>query len=111
MASDRTSIFNLGEVARLRAKFFRKITNAPDMAANPTTATVFIKDPNGKVTTKVFPTDPEVVQDGVGNFHIDQLGNIAGEWHHRWEGAGAVTSAAERKFTVRASVFGSLVNC
>ena len=73
--------------------------------ADPTTITCKVEEPDGTETPYVYPTDPEVIKDAVGKYHLDITVNAEGTWTHRWEGTGAVVAAAEQRFVVRDSAF------
>jgi len=72
---------------------------------DPSALTVKYRDPGGNVTTKVFGTDAEVVNDDVGIYHIDIHTDEKGEWAVRWVGTGEASGATEYSFHVRASRF------
>lgn len=68
---------------------------------DPTTVTVKLKDPGGGVTQKVYGTDPEVVRDAKGRFHMElTTGGTPGRWVYRYVGAGAIEASAEQAFIV-----------
>ena len=95
------ALYDVGDSARLSAAFVDINNNAAD----PNTITVKYKPPGQSVVTKVYGTDIEVVRDSAGNFHIDLLVSLAGEWQYRWEGTGTVTAAAQNSFTATAAFF------
>jgi len=69
---------------------------------DPETVKVAWLTPGGSYTEKTYGTDPEVVRDGTGQYHLDILANAGGTWKYRWWGTGTVTAAAEGKFEVAA---------
>lgn len=77
--------------------------------ADPTTVTFRVKDPNGNITAKVYPTDPEVTRNSVGSFSYPITLSTPGSWTYRVVGEGAVKGAAERRVQVRWSDFIRLV--
>jgi hypothetical protein len=70
---------------------------------DPTTVTFKVRDPNNRLFTFVFGTDPEVVRDGTGRFHFGLLLSTAGKYRYRWESTGPVTAANESTVTALAS--------
>jgi len=72
---------------------------------DPDALTVKYRDPSGNVVTKVSGTDPEVVRDSTGTYHIDIHAGQKGEWAVRWSGSGQASGAVEYSFHVRASRF------
>lgn len=72
---------------------------------DPTTVRFRYRRDAGAITTLVYGTDPEVVKDGTGRYHVELDLNAAGTWHYRFEGTGTHQAAAERSLTVRASSF------
>jgi hypothetical protein len=80
----------------------RATWTARDLAgavASPTTVVAKLKDPAGTVTT------PTPTQSGTGVYYVDITLNAEGRWYVRFEGTGAVISAAERQIRVRDSQF------
>lgn len=59
-------------------------------AADPTTVTLTVTQPDGAV--QIHAAD--VVRDGVGAYHFDLAVTEAGEWRYRWQGAGALVAAS-----------------
>lgn len=83
---------------------------------DPTTVTFSVRNPAGSVVAYVFGVDAEVVKqandvDGspffgaTDGFFVCNLGavSMAGVWHYRPEGSGAVVSASEYEFEIEAS--------
>jgi len=69
---------------------------------DPDTVKVAWLDPSDNYTEKTYGTDPEVVKDGTGQYHIDVTVNAGGEWKYRWWSTGTITTAAEASFQVAA---------
>ncbi len=79
-------------------------TSAPNVPADPSAVSYFVKRPGGAVTEFAYGTDEEVVKDSTGVYHVDVTIDVAGGWSERWEGAGgAATAAGETRFQVRRS--------
>lgn len=70
---------------------------------DPTTVKCFYKDPNNVVTTLIYGTDAALVKDSTGKYHVDILGNIAGNWWYRFEATGSVVAANEAEFVISLS--------
>lgn len=93
--------YDVGDRVRVSA-VFRDLTGA---VADPTTIVVMYRDPSGNVTTKTYVSDPEVVRDSLGGFHLDIDVDEAGTWTYRVEGAGAVVAAGETTFVAKSTAF------
>lgn len=91
--------FDIGDLVRLSAEF-RDIAGA---LVDPSTVTFKVKPPGGDVVAYVYGTDPEVVRDSVGAFHVDWTVEINGTHWWRFESTGTGQAAAEDSFTARAS--------
>ena len=74
-------------------------TTTSGTATDPSTVTVYVKDPTGTRTTYVYGSSA-VVKDSTGVYHLDIFANIAGTWWYRFEGTGALVAAAESEFIV-----------
>jgi hypothetical protein len=72
----------------------------PPVAADPTTVTLRVKDPAGVTVTY---TGGQLTNPAVGSYLRDVSLDQEGWWTYRWEGAGAVEVAVERKMYVRLS--------
>lgn len=68
------------------------IFTVADVATNPTTVTVSVRDPDGTVTT------PQAQPDSTGHYHVDINADTAGEWQYRFEGEGAAQAVSEGAF-------------
>ncbi len=62
-------------------------------------------DPTPTEESWEYGTDPEVVRDAYGKYHLDYVPATAGIWEFRFEGTGTEPVAAEGKFRVQASDF------
>jgi len=88
------------------ARIAISIKNAAGTDVDPTTGpTVKYRNPAGTVTTKVYPTDTEVVKDSVGDFHIDVDADSEGKWSYYWSGIGTNKGADKGEFIVLDDVF------
>jgi hypothetical protein len=79
------TIYTAGTEVRFSATF----------AADPTTVTLSVKEPSGTTTIYTYGTDPELVRDGVGEYHADLVLNTAGLWWYKFAGSGAVTAVKQ----------------
>ena len=94
--------YTLGQNVRCSVVIRNVTTQA---LVDPTTVTFRAKSPNGTLTVHVFGVDPELIKDGVGQYHDDITLNVAGDWYYRWEGTGAHVGACENRMCVRGSEF------
>lgn len=81
----------------------RTITGEWDVAGtptDPTTVSFTVRAPSGEATTYTFGTDPEVVQDSTGRYHLDVLLDAAGIWTYRILGAGVAAGSKDGSFYV-----------
>lgn len=62
---------------------------------DPTTVTVKYRDPDGNTTTNSSPNNPST-----GNYNIDIIVNIPGQWTYQFNGVGAVIANGENFFIV-----------
>ena len=72
------------------------ITQAGNVAIDPTTLTFKIQDPQGTITD----LSGAVQKDGVGNYHVDYVPTIAGKYQYEWIGTGAAQVASIAQFQV-----------
>lgn len=98
--TDKT--YDIGDLVRVSGAF----TNNAGAAMDPTIVTVKIKHEADDASTYVYGTNPEVIKDSVGNYHVDVNANAKGTWFYRWAGSGTVgQSAGEGLFVVKESHF------
>lgn len=71
-----------------------------DVPTDPTSLTITITPPTGGPYSFTWPTDPEVVRDGVGQFHFDQLVTQTGTWSFSWDADGTVDVTGSGEFEV-----------
>jgi hypothetical protein len=64
-----------------------------------------VRSPDGGETSYTYGTDPEVVRDDVGVYHLDLRLTAEGPWSVRFVGTGALVAAVESLITARASRF------
>lgn len=95
------NVYTKGRLVRFAALF----KNAAGAAADPTGVSFKTRSPAGTLITYVYPTDVALVRDSTGNYHIDVAVGESGEWHHRWEGTGAVVTAEDSQLVVEPSAF------
>ncbi len=57
-------------------------------------------DPSDNYTEKTYGTDPEVIKDATGIYHIDIAADEGGEWKYRWWSTGTIATASEASFLV-----------
>lgn len=89
-----TPAYDIGDLRRFEVTF----TDINDVAADPTTITFKIREPDGTVTTYVYGTNSELVKDATGKYHVDWTVAKAGRHIVRWEGDGSLITAEEAEF-------------
>ena len=70
---------------------------------NPTAVTVTVREPDATKTVYTYPTDPEVVRDSTGIYHISIVPDAVGRWGFYWLGTGTVPRATEEFINVVSS--------
>lgn len=86
-----------------RRKLTCKIRDESGELTDPDVLTFRMREPGGQVTEYTFGSDPAVVREGTGVFHVywDCAKN---GWHrYRWEATGLLAAAEEAKFFVTRS--------
>ena len=92
--------YTIGEKVRLLATYSDPQTGT---LLDPAAVYVSWKDPDGNITQKQHGTDPELVKDAVGTYHIDIDASAAGQWTYRWWSTGTGQAAGEGAFAVAPS--------
>jgi hypothetical protein len=87
------NVYDVGDRVRLSGSF-----SINGVKTNPTLAQCRVMGPDGEPITYIAP---DVVNDDVGDFHVDVSVNQGGRWYYKWIGTGAVESVAEKYFQVR----------
>jgi hypothetical protein len=64
-----------------------------------------VKSPLGAITTYVYITNPELVRESTGKYHLDVRPDRQGVWMALGEGTGENESVAEHAFKVLESYF------
>lgn len=95
--------YDIGDRVRVSVRF-RDLRGA---LADPTAVTAKTKTPSGTTTSYVYGTADELVRDDTGRYHLDIDVSASGYWAYRFEGTGDVVAAAEGRFEVDTSEFGS----
>jgi len=95
----KANVYDIGDLVRLSAIF-----KVLEVETDPSTVTVRIIDPSGVKEVLTY-ADEEVTRDTTGRYHYDLLITESGYWSYRWEGTGAVVTAAEARLYVRSSKF------
>jgi hypothetical protein len=99
--------YEIGDAVELYATFL----NASAAAADPTDVTFTTVDPAGAETTYTWTggsggsSADGVTRSGVGAYAKIVTPTVAGVWHYRRRGTGAVITADQGYFLVRASPF------
>ena len=93
------NIYDKNDLVRLSATF-----TVASVATDPTAISLKVQDPSGNETTYTYAL-AQVTKDGTGLYHYDLTIDETGYWYYRWEGTGAVVSAAEAHLLVRRTEF------
>lgn len=94
--------YDKGDLVRVTGKFRDPTTDAP---LDPTTVRFKFTKPSGPITTYVLGTDPQLVKDATGDYHVDVDADEVGVWNWRWESTGTGQAAEEGYFTVQVTQF------
>lgn len=89
-----TSAYDIGDERTLQVDF----TDANGAAADPTTVTLNVREPDG---TLVVKTGGELANPQVGRYTFAYTIAQGGRHVVRWEGTGAVVTAEESEFYAR----------
>jgi hypothetical protein len=92
-----TNIYDIGDLVRLSGAF-TDLTGEPQ---DPDVVSISVREPDGTITAYVYNTDPEVVKDSDGNYHLDINTATHGDWHYRWYSTGQGQAAGEGHFYIR----------
>jgi len=95
------TLYTMGDVVRMT------LTVKSDLAAliDPSALTFRLIAPDGPLVTYVYLTNPQLVRDGLGTFHVDYKPTLAGVFLYRFESTGTGEGAAEGQFEVAPSNF------
>lgn len=92
--------FTVGETVRLPLNTFSD--NDQTVAADPTAISFDVTDPDGNTTTDIWPGG-DIVRTALGVFYLDVPADTAGFWTGHAEATGAVTTAQNYAWEVRAA--------
>jgi hypothetical protein len=93
------SAYQRGQSVRLYCSF----ANDVGVAANPTTVTCEVEEPDGTETTYTTPT---ITNPSTGTFQLIVVPDQSGMYSYRWEGTtGTSVAVDEDQFHVLGSVF------
>lgn len=99
MATPNT--YDKGDLVRCSAAW----TDTAGAAVDPTVVIFKFKNPAGTVTTYTYGTNPELVKDSVGNYHVDVDGSSSGVWYYSFVSTGTGQASDENQFVVSVSEF------
>lgn len=81
-------------------------TDAAGVAANPTTVTCTVEEPDGTETTYTDATTPAISNPSTGSFQLLLAPDVSGMWSYRAKGVtGTTVAVVEGQFSVLTSVF------
>ena len=92
-----TKAYDIGDLRTLSVIF----TVVGGSETNPTSLVLTVKEPDGTIVAKLWPTPAEVTNDAPGKFHFDFPITKAGRHIVNWTGVGAVATASENEFYAR----------
>ena len=97
------TVYDIGDLVRVTVTF----TNFAGAVADPTSGQVTFayRAPGASAVNLTYPTDPALVRESTGVYHVDISITDDGKWRYRATGAGAVIAAVEGDIVVRASQF------
>lgn len=95
------NVYDKGDLVRCSGEF----KDGSGTYADPNPLLFKMKDPSGVTTTYTYGTDPQLVKDGTGRYHVDVSATKVGTWYYRFEGTGTGQCAGENHFVVRATAF------
>ena len=72
---------------------------------DPDAVFFIVADPADVETTYTYGTDPEIVRDGVGEYHVNVDAVLPGRWYYSFYSEGTGKAADERAFLVKKSHF------
>jgi len=93
------NIAKVGTRKRLRFSVY-DLSVTPRVLADPTTLRVIIGRPISSALAYTYPTDAQVVRDGVGLYHVDYTPTEAGLYQIRGEATGLIVAAEQASFPV-----------
>jgi hypothetical protein len=92
------NVYSKDSLVRVNVTFALSGTNT-----DPSVVKAYYKSPTGVVTTLVYGVDNALVKDAVGQYHVDILAQIVGNWFYRFEGTGTLVAANEGEFVIQPS--------
>lgn len=91
-----------GNLVRVAGTF----TGENGAVLDPTTVRVGVLAPGAVLPVmRTYGTDPEVVKDSTGRYHLDIDADTTGVWRYRWQSTGNGQAANEDAFEVLVSQF------
>lgn len=94
--------YQRGQSIKLTCAF----TNEAGVAANPTTVTCTVEEPDGTATTYTTASTPAVTNTGTGAYQLVIVPDQSGMHTYRWVGTtGASVAVDEDQFSVLLSAF------
>lgn len=94
-----TTAYDIGDARSLAAQF----KDALGTNADPSSVIFTMREPDGTTTQYVYGTDTKIYKDGIGLYRVDWTFIKYGRHHARFAGTGAVTTAVECEYWIRAS--------
>lgn len=96
------SAYAKGQSVKLTASF----TDSAGAAANPTTVTCKVEEPDGTETSYTSVSTPAITNPATGSYQLILSTDQSGMFSYRWTGTtGTTTPVVEGQFHVLSSVF------
>lgn len=93
--------YDKGQSVKLSTSF----TDAAGAAANPTTVTCTVREPDGTETEYTSITTPAVTNPTTGTYQLVIVADQSGMWAYRWVGTtGSTVAVDEQQFHVLGSL-------
>jgi hypothetical protein len=85
----KSDAFNVGDLVRITGTW----SDTAGTTVDPTTVTVYYKDPSSNITELVYGVDTDVVKSDTGIYYVDIDIDEPGNWYYRWKGVGVAQAA------------------
>jgi len=95
------NVYQVGDLVRCTGTF----TDADGNAQDPDAVLCQVLDPSKTLAEYEYGTDPELVKDSTGVYHVDVDVDAAGWWKYRFYATGTGQAADEERFRAEDSEF------
>lgn len=91
------TVYDVGDAPYIVGTF----TNSGGTLIDPSTVTLYLKQPSGSVGTYTYGAGGSVTRIGTGTYSYTGTATEAGYWNIRWVGAGTALAALQDRYFVR----------